>query len=59
MKDWKTTLTGYVLGLLVIAQPILNGSGYRFDRATIGHIAISVAIVVFGHLSADAVPTKQ
>lgn len=58
MQNLKTTITGYVLALLLIAQPILDGSGYTFNKATIGKLLMAIAIVVFGHHTQDATPTK-
>lgn len=53
MKDLKTTIVGALLAILTAAKPLLDGSGYHFDRKTIGELTFAVALAALGYLSRD------
>jgi hypothetical protein len=53
MKDMKTTILGALLAVVTAVQPLLDGTGYHFDRPTIGRLIFAGLIAVFGYLAAD------
>jgi hypothetical protein len=54
MKSNKTTIVGALLAALVAVQPLLDGSGYHFDKATIVRVAIAGLIAGLGYYAKDA-----
>lgn len=56
MKDWKTTIFGGMLAALVALQPILDGSGYHFDKQTISKLIFAglVGLATFYAKDKDA-----
>jgi hypothetical protein len=53
MKSNKTTLLGAALAVLVAIQPIIEGTGYHFDSATIGKLTFAALLAAFGYLTKD------
>lgn len=53
MKSTKTTLFGLILATLVAVQPIVEGTGYHFDGATITKVLFAASLAAFGYLAKD------
>jgi hypothetical protein len=48
VKNWKTTLVGFILASLYAIQPI-----FQYGEVTLSNVLIAVAIAVFGLISKD------
>ena len=59
MKSIKTTVAGAILAVLVAIQPILDGSGYHLDAASIGKIIFAGALAALGYLAQDHVENEK
>jgi hypothetical protein len=53
MKNWKTTIIGALLAVMTAVQPLLDGSGYHFDRPTIARLTFAGLIAALGYLAKD------
>ena len=53
MKSYKTTIVGSALAALVAVQPLLDGSGYHFDKATITRVVLAGLIAALGYYAKD------
>lgn len=53
MKNSKTTIAGGLLAFLVAIQPVLDGSGYHFDSATLTKLVMAGLIAFLGYVSKD------
>jgi hypothetical protein len=53
MEDRKTTILGVLLAVVTAVQPLLDGTGYHFDRPTIGRLIFAALVAIFGYLAAD------
>ena len=53
MKDIKTTILGALLAVTTAIQPLLDGTGYHFDRPTIGRLIFAALIAALGYIAAD------
>lgn len=53
MKNSKTTIAGGLLALLMAVQPVLDGSGYHLDSATLTKLVMAGLIAFLGYVSKD------
>ena len=53
MKSNKTTILGTALAVLVAIQPIIEGTGYHFDKETINKLLFAGLLAAFGYLTKD------
>lgn len=53
MKSNKTTVFGLILSALVAIQPIVEGTGYHVDGASVVKILFAASLAVFGYLAKD------
>jgi uncharacterized membrane protein len=53
MKSYKTTIVGSILAALVAVQPLLDGTGYHFDKATITRVVVAGLIAALGYYAKD------
>lgn len=53
MKSNKTTIFGLILSALVAIQPIVEGTGYHLDAASVIKVLFASALAVFGYLAKD------
>jgi hypothetical protein len=53
MKSFKTTIAGALLALLMAVQPVLDGSGYHLDSATLTKLVMAGLIAFLGYVSKD------
>jgi hypothetical protein len=53
MKDFKTTLTGIILAILIAVQPLTTADGFDLKKDWL-QVVIAGAIALFGWLSKDA-----
>ena len=58
-QSWKTTLVGALLAAIVAVQPLMDGTGYAFDKATITRVLVAALIAGLGYLAKDANPTPK
>jgi hypothetical protein len=50
MTNWKTTLTGAILAIIVAVQPIIETGVIDWEK-----IAFASVIALFGYLTKDAI----
>jgi len=53
MKSYKTSLVGLLLAVIVAIQPIVEGTGYHLDGASIGKLIFAGSLAALGFLSKD------
>jgi hypothetical protein len=53
MKNWKTTLFGALAAVAIAVKPILDGSGYHFDKKTIAELTLAAVVALGGYFAQD------
>lgn len=53
MKSYKTSLVGLLLAVIVAIQPIVEGTGYHLDGASISKLIFAGTLAALGFLSKD------
>lgn len=53
MKSSKTTIAGALLAFLIAVQPVLDGTGYHLDSATLTKLVVAGLIAFLGYVSKD------
>ena len=54
MTNWKTTIAGGLLAVLVAIEPILSGNGYHFDKKTVVQLIVAGLIAAASYFAKDA-----
>lgn len=58
MTNWKTTVAGGLLAVLVAVEPILSGNGYHLDKKTILQLSVAGLIALASYFAKDASAEK-
>ena len=53
MKSYKTSLVGLLLAVIVAIQPIVEGTGYHLDAASISKLVFAGTLAALGFLAKD------
>jgi|APCry1669189034_1035192.scaffolds.fasta_scaffold62627_2 hypothetical protein len=52
-RNWKTTLMGIILAVMTAVEPVLSGTGYHLDKASMCRVIFIGAIALLGYLAKD------